>query len=73
MKAMIKKEFNITNICPICGLPYSEPSAVSRTDNKTPICSSCGIREAVGGNLKPEEVEEIVAMNKELYRSINGT
>ena len=73
MKAMIKKEFNMTNICHICGEAYSEPSAISRADNKTPICSSCGIREAVGGILKPEAVEEIVAKNKELYRTVNGT
>lgn len=72
MKAMTK-EHNITNICPLCGQTYSEPSAISRTDNKTPICSSCGIREAVGGLLQPEAVEEIVAKNKELYRTVNGT
>ena len=73
MKAMVKKDHNMTNICPICGEAYSEPSAISRTDNKTPICSSWGIREAVGGLLKPEDVEVIVTKNKELYRSINGT
>lgn len=59
--------------CPICGQSYSEPSAVSRLDNRALICSSCGIREAVAGLLKPEDIEEIVAKNKELYRSINGT
>ena len=63
----------MTNICHICGEAYSEPSAISRADNKTPICSSCGIREAVGDLLKPEAVEEIVAKNKELYRTVNGT
>lgn len=49
--------------CPICGQSYSEPSAVSRADNTTLICSSCGIREAVAGLLKPKKVEEIVAKN----------
>ena len=70
---MIMKDHNMTNICPICGEPYTEPPAISRLDNTTLICSSCSIREAVGGLLKPEDVEEIVAKNKELYRSINGT
>ena len=62
----------MTNRCPICGQNYSEPNAISRTDNTTLICSSCGIREAVDGILEPEAVEEIVAKNKGLYRSING-
>ena len=33
--------------CPICGLEYSSPPAVSRIDNKTPICPSCGVRQAL--------------------------
>ena len=33
--------------CPICGLEYSSPPAVSRMDNKTPICPSCGVRQAL--------------------------
>lgn len=63
----------MTNICPLCGEAYSEPPAISRLDNTTLICSSCGIREAVGGLMKPEAVEEIVAKNKEPYRTVNGT
>lgn len=60
-------------ICPICGEEYSEPSAVSRRDNKTPICSSCGIREAVEGIIPSEDVEELVRRNKEMYKDLNGT
>lgn len=33
--------------CPICNQEYVSPPAVSRTDNKTPICPSCGIRQAL--------------------------
>ena len=33
--------------CPICGQQYSAPPAVSRIDNKTPICPSCGVRQAL--------------------------
>ena len=35
------------NKCPICGLEYSSPPAVSRIDNITPICPSCGVRQAL--------------------------
>ena len=41
-------------ICPKCGgfipnnqTPGAYPGAVSRVDNKTEICSSCGIKEAI--------------------------
>lgn len=33
--------------CPKCGRYYSEPPAISRTDNKTEICSMCGMKEAI--------------------------
>lgn len=29
-------------VCPICNNKYSDEPAISRTDNKTLICSSCG-------------------------------
>ena len=34
-------------ICPICGNEYLEPSSISRKDNKTEICSRCGMQEAI--------------------------
>ncbi len=34
-------------VCPKCKLIYSEPSAISRRDNKTEICSQCGVKEAI--------------------------
>ena len=33
--------------CPICSLEYSSPPTISRIDNITPICPSCGIRQAL--------------------------
>ena len=33
--------------CTICGLEYISLPAVSRIDNKTPICPSCGVRQAL--------------------------
>lgn len=44
MKAMSEK---ITRTCPICGQRYTEPPALSRRDNKTDICPTCGIMEAL--------------------------
>ena len=34
-------------ICPKCGIEFKEPPALSRVDNKTKICSSCGTKEAL--------------------------
>lgn len=34
-------------ICPLCGRTFSEPPALSRTDNKTYICPDCGTRQAL--------------------------
>ena len=33
--------------CPVCGKEYQEPPAISRKDNKTPICPDCGTLEAL--------------------------
>ena len=47
-------------ICPKCGKEYTEHSAISRVDNKTEICSRCGIREAFkyGKVVKEENDDE---------------
>ena len=52
---MENKEIRI-RICPICKHIYSGVPAVSRTDNKTPICLDCGTRQALeslGGGCAP--------------------
>lgn len=34
-------------ICPRCGKEYTDYPAISRCDNKTEICSECGLAEAL--------------------------
>ena len=34
-------------ICPICGNEYTEHPAISRKDNITEICPTCGMKEAL--------------------------
>ena len=34
-------------VCPLCQKIYYEPSALSRTDNKTEICTDCSTRQAL--------------------------
>lgn len=34
-------------ICPFCGKETTEYPALSRSDNKTKICSECGMKEAM--------------------------
>lgn len=34
-------------ICPVCGKEYVEYPAISRKDNKTEICPTCGTLEAL--------------------------
>lgn len=63
----------MSRLCPICKAEYNEPPAISRTDNKSEICSSCGIRQAVEGLMKAENMEELVMKNKASYAEINGT
>ena len=37
----------VTRTCPICGQQYTDPPALSRRDNKTDICPTCGMMEAL--------------------------
>ena len=41
------KKVDDFKLCPRCGELYCDPPAISRTDNKTEICSKCGKEEAV--------------------------
>ena len=47
--------FKIYPVCPICGQDYSEHPAISRKDNKSRICPSCGVNEALEDFLKYEK------------------
>ena len=38
--------------CPKCGKKIKGYPAISRTDNKTKICSECGIKEALESYIK---------------------
>ncbi len=33
--------------CPVCGSCFTGIGAISRKDNKTEMCSNCGIKEAI--------------------------
>lgn len=48
--------------CPKCKKEIKGYPAISRKDNKTKICSDCGIREALEPLLPPEEIERIVVI-----------
>lgn len=53
-------------ICPKCGKPYRAPSAISRADNRTPICPECGIREALDSiGCSQEEQDHILGLIRE--------
>lgn len=43
----MNSKVNVNKKCPKCGRYYSEPPALSRVDNKTKICSMCGMKEAL--------------------------
>ena len=45
-------------LCPVCGKMYSGYPALSRKDNKTEICSECGVREAIEAYKKWKEAQK---------------
>lgn len=56
-----REDTNQPLLCPRCGinaLPTGYPGALSRTDNKTEICSPCGTQEGLedwmDGGHKPQ-------------------
>ncbi len=60
----MKYENRETAVCPKCGQEYTGRPALSRTDNKTPICPDCGTREALEnigvGEAEQNEIVEII-------------
>jgi len=48
-------------LCPRCGKTYTGHPAISRSDDQTPVCPDCGIREALDSiGISPEEQEKIL-------------
>ncbi|MBP3805859.1 MAG: hypothetical protein J6I76_18575 [Oribacterium sp.] len=65
----MKKTEDTKRICPICGQEYTGRPAMSREDNKTPICPDCGTRQALSSiGVKPDEQEQILAVIHKNYR-----
>ena len=57
----MKAEINKIRICPLCGKTNSDPPALSRTDNETPICPDCGTRQALESiGVSADEQEKII-------------
>ena len=46
-------------VCPMCGKEYSGYPAISRTDNRTEICSECGEEEALKAFLAYKEKQKV--------------
>lgn len=67
---MEKKEMQI---CPKCGRTYTERPALSRVDNKTAICPTCGTMEALASIPRSDkfpkaEAKAVLAwMNEQMY------
>ena len=60
---MKNDNMNAVSVCPLCGKAYHGHSALSRTDDQTPICPDCGIRQALASiGIAPEEQEKILAI-----------
>lgn len=70
----MKKGKNMSmKICPKCGRGYTEESAISRVDNKTKICSECGMLEgADAAGWSDEEKEELIKLAREAKRKIEN-
>ena len=61
------KCIKISQKCPKCGIEYQGYPALSRKDNKTPICPDCGTREALETiGIDKKEQEQII---KEVHRT----
>ena len=59
----MKNAVRMNRVCPLCGMRYDEPPALSRTDNETLICPDCGTRQALESiGVGVEEQEKILAI-----------
>ena len=57
-KALRDNNFNVYPVCPMCDIEYSEPPAISRFDNSTEICPTCGMKEALITFIKINRIQE---------------
>ena len=59
----MKENERTPRVCPLCGAAYTEPPALSRTDNETLICPDCGTRQALQSiGVNAEEQEKILSI-----------
>ena len=62
----MKETIARTAVCPRCGKVYTDRPAISRTDDKTPICPDCGTRESL------ESIGIDTAEQDKILRAIHG-
>ena len=48
---------NKSRVCPICNKTYFAYPAISRVDDKTEICPSCGTKEAMVAAVNSEDFQ----------------
>lgn len=64
----MKKDENMTRICPVCGQGYTGRPALSRENNLTAICPECGTRQALDSiGVCASEQEEIIRIIRRNY------
>ena len=63
----MKETIARTAVCPRCGKVYTDKPAISRADDKTPICPDCGTREAL------ESIGIDTAEQDKILRAIHGS
>lgn len=58
----MKVELVKKRTCPKCGKEYKGVPALSRVDNTTPICPTCGTRESLEAmGVANDEIEKIIS------------
>lgn len=62
----MKETMTRAAVCPRCGKVYTDRPAISRVDDKTPICPDCGTREAL------ESIGIDTAEQDKILRAIHG-